>query len=100
MEASAQSNREQGGVVNVTLCSPLADLFPGAPRRLKLSAASVIEMVDGLDEQWPGMRDRICDTTPAIRKHMNVFVNGRRAKLMTPLDAGADVFVVTAISGG
>jgi molybdopterin synthase sulfur carrier subunit len=95
-----QTNREQGGVVNVTLCAPLADLFPGAPRRLKLSAANVNEMVDGLDEQWPGMRDRICDTTPAIRKHMNVFVDGRRAKLATPLNAGADVFVVTAISGG
>jgi molybdopterin synthase sulfur carrier subunit len=100
MDASVHTNREQGGVVNVTLCAPLADLFPGAPRRLKLSAGNVREMVDGLDEQWPGMRDRICDTTPAIRKHMNVFVDGRRAKLATPLNAGADVFVVTAISGG
>ena len=100
MDAGVHTNREQGGVVNVTLCAPLADLFPGAPRRLKLSAATVVEVVDGLDEQWPGMRDRICDTTPAIRKHMNIFVDGRRAKLATPLAAGADVFVVTAISGG
>ena len=100
MDQRVLTNRAEGGVVNVTLCAPLADLFPGAPRRLKLSAANVSEMVDGLDEQWPGMRDRICDTTPAIRKHMNVFVDGRRAKLATPLNAGADVFVVTAISGG
>ncbi len=100
MNQRVQTNRARGGIVSVTLCAPLADLFPGAPRRLKLSAADVKEMVDGLDEQWPGMRDRICDTTPAIRKHMNVFVDGRRAKLVTPLAAGADVFVVTAISGG
>ncbi|MEX0957495.1 MAG: hypothetical protein WDZ83_20045 [Rhizobiaceae bacterium] len=57
-------------------------------------------MVDALDEQWPGMRDRICDTRPAIRKHMNIFVEGERATLETPLSPGADVYVLTAISGG
>jgi sulfur-carrier protein len=88
------------GEVNVTLAAPLADLFPGAPRKLRLVAADVRHMVDALDERWPGMRDRICDSTPAIRKHMNVFVEGRRARLETPLKPGADVYVLTAISGG
>jgi hypothetical protein len=46
------------------------------------------------------MRDRICDSTPAIRRHMNVFVDGKRAMLETPLLPGTDVFVLTAISGG
>ena len=31
------------------------------------------------------MRDRLCDTTPAVRRHINVFVDGRRAKLITTL---------------
>ncbi len=57
-------------------------------------------MVDALDALWPGMRERICDETPAIRRHINVFVEGRRASLSTPLRQGADVFVLTAISGG
>jgi len=88
------------GAVNVTLAAPLADLFPGAPRKLQVVAGDVGHMVDALDERWPGMRDRICDSTPAIRKHMNVFVEGRRARLATPLRPGADVYVLTAISGG
>jgi sulfur-carrier protein len=86
--------------VTVTLAGALSFLFPGAPRRLAVAAATVAEMVDELDAEWPGMRDRICDSTPAIRRHMNVFVNGERAKLDTPLTPGAQVFVLTAISGG
>ena len=58
------------------------------------------EMVDALNASWPGMRDRICDTTPAIRKHINIFIDGERARLDTPLTPGTEVFVLTAISGG
>jgi molybdopterin synthase sulfur carrier subunit len=57
-------------------------------------------MIDALDFRWPGMRDCLCDSTPAIRRHINVFVAGKRANLATPLAAGADVFILTAISGG
>src|SRR5690349_24217081 len=78
----------------------LIDLFPGAPRRVELPASTVKEMIDGLDARWPGMRDRICDSRPAIRKHMNVFVDGEKATLETRLAPGTEVFVLTAISGG
>lgn len=86
--------------VLVRLPPHLVVLFPGADRLVPLEAASVAEMVDGLDALWPGMRERICDETPAIRRHINVFVAGRRARLTTTLAPGADVFVITAISGG
>lgn len=86
--------------VTVKLAGALVSLFPDAPRRLEVPAATVAEMIDNLDAQWPGMRDRICDSTPAIRRHMNVFVDGERATLETRLDPGAEVFVLTAISGG
>lgn len=65
-----------------------------------MRAANIREMVDELDRLWPGMRDRICDSRPAIRKHMNIFVAGERATLKTQLAPGAEVFVLTAISGG
>jgi molybdopterin synthase sulfur carrier subunit len=86
--------------VTVKISGALAHLFPGAPRRIEVSAATVEEMIDALDAEWPGMRDRICDSTPAIRRHMNVFVEGKRAKLDTPIQPGTDVFILTAISGG
>ena len=86
--------------VTVTLAGALTFLFPGAPRQLTVTAGSVCDMVAALDADWPGMGDCIVDSTPAIRRHMNVFVDGERAALDTPLRAGAEVFVLTAISGG
>ena len=77
-----------------------ASLFPEAERRVEVSAQTVGEMIDALDSRWPGMRDRLCDSTPAIRRHINVFVDGRRATLATRLKPGTDVFIITAISGG
>ena len=56
--------------------------------------------LEALDARWPGMRDRLCDSRPAIRRHINVFVNGDRATLATKLPPGAEMVVTTAISGG
>lgn len=86
--------------VVVRLPGVLVDLFPGSSRRVEMQAATVRNMVDELDRRWPGMRDRICDSRPAIRRHMNVFVDGERATLKTKLRPGIEVFVLTAISGG
>ena len=72
------------GSVTVVLPAALRALFPGAPSRLELAAASVADLLDALDARWPGMRDRLRDSTPAVRRHVNVFVDGRRAKLETP----------------
>ena len=77
-----------------------AGLFPTADRVVALDVRSVGEMFDALDARWPGMRDRLCDSTPAVRRHINVFIDGKRATLDTPIAPGADVFIVTAVSGG
>ena len=86
--------------VVVKLPPVLIRLFPGCPRQVSLSASTVGEMVDQLEVRWPGMRDRLCDSRPGIRRHINVFVAGERATLETRLTPGAQVFVLTAISGG
>ena len=46
------------------------------------------------------MRDRLCDSTPAVRRHINVFIDGERARLDTRIEPGTEVFILTAISGG
>ena len=78
----------------------LVNLFLDADRIVELPAATVSEIMDALDARWPGMRDRLCDSTPAIRRHINVFVDGKRVTLDTPLAPGTDVFILTAVSGG
>ena len=86
--------------VVVMLPAALVALFPGAPGETEVQADTVAGAIARLEARWPGMRDRICDSTPAIRRHMNVFVNGERARLETPLPPGARIAVLTAISGG
>ena len=86
--------------VVVMLPRALLNLFPGSVRRVELPASTVGEVIDALDARWPGMRDRLCDSRPAIRRHINVFVEGERATLRTRLAPGAEVVVITAITGG
>ncbi len=91
---------QAAATVSVTLPPALLELFPGAPMVLTLSAGDIGELLAALDARWPGMRDRLADTRPAIRKHIQLFVDGRRATLETPLPPGADVVFLTAMSGG
>ena len=86
--------------VLVRLPALFASLFPTAERRVELSVETVDEMIGALDARWPGMRDRLCDSSPAIRRHINIFVDGQRVTLDTRLAPGSDVFILTAISGG
>jgi molybdopterin converting factor small subunit len=86
---------------DVHLPGTLPPLFGGTlPRRLDVEAATVGEVIDRLDQQWPGLRDRLCEPGPSLRRHINVYVDQERAGLDTPVEAGARVDVIAAISGG
>lgn len=86
--------------VHVALPMALVRLFPGAQAELDLDAADIDALMATLDARWPGMRDRLCDSRPAIRRHINIFVDGERARLDTALRDGAEVVILTAMSGG
>jgi molybdopterin synthase sulfur carrier subunit len=84
----------------VVLPRSLLALFPGTPRRLEASGSTVGEVIADLDRQVPGMWDRLCETGPAIRTHVNVFVAGERATLETAVADDTTVHVIPAVSGG
>ncbi|MFN8618371.1 MAG: MoaD/ThiS family protein [Dehalococcoidia bacterium] len=84
----------------VVLPDSLVRLFPGAERRLQLEADTVAATLDRLNDRWPGMRDRLVDGRPAIRRHIVIFVNGERAELVTPVTETDEVYVMPAMSGG
>jgi molybdopterin synthase sulfur carrier subunit len=75
-------------------------LFPGLPRELEVEAATVDEAIDRLNEQWPGLRDRLVEPGPKLRPHINVYVDRERGGLETELAAGSRLDVIAAISGG
>jgi sulfur-carrier protein len=78
----------------------LQPLFADLPRQLDLDARTVGEALDELDRRWPGLRDRLCEPGPELRTHIHVYVDRKRARLDTELEAGSRVDVITAISGG
>jgi len=84
----------------VHLPRSLVALFPNAPRRLEADGGTVAEVIDALDSRVPGLRNRLVDSGPVLRTHINVFVAGRRARLDTVVPAGAEVHVIPAVSGG
>ena len=87
-------------MADVHLPPTLPPLFEGLPRRVDVDATTVVEAIDRLDERWPGVRDRLCEPGPALRPHINVYVDRERGGLDTQLEARSRVDVIAAISGG
>ena len=85
---------------SLRLPSTLPLVFSGLPRELELEAATVDDAIARLEERWPGLRDRLCEPGPTLRRHINVYVDGKRAELGTALAPGSRVDVIAAISGG
>jgi molybdopterin converting factor small subunit len=85
---------------SLRLPSTLPLVFSDLPRELELEAATVDDAIARLEERWPGLRDRLCEPGPTLRRHINVYVDGKRAELGTALAPGSRVDVIAAISGG
>ena len=87
-------------MTTVLLPRSLLALFPRAERRNEVVGHSVADLIVALDATVPGLRDRLVEAGPRLRPHINVFVDGLPADLATPVDAGATVHVIPAVSGG
>jgi molybdopterin converting factor small subunit len=87
-------------VAEVYLPTPLLPLFPELTKRVEVDASTVGDAISQLNERWPGFRDRLVQAGPALRPHINVYVDKERAGLDTELDERSRVDVIAAISGG
>jgi sulfur-carrier protein len=87
-------------VVDVRLPGTLTPLFPGLTRRPEVEGSTVLEVIDRLEEQWPGLRDRLVAEGPTLRNHIHVYVDGERAELDSPVAERSRLDVIAAISGG
>jgi hypothetical protein len=88
-------------VPDVRLPGTLTPLFPGLSRKPEVDDCStVLEVIDRLEAQWPGLRDRLVAEGPALRSHIHVYVDGERARLDSPVAERSRLDVIAAISGG
>jgi molybdopterin converting factor small subunit len=87
-------------MADVHLPPTLTPLFADLPRRVEVEAANVTEMLERLEERWPGLRDRLCASRSEIRPHIHVYVDKERAQLDSSIGRDSRVDVIAAISGG
>jgi molybdopterin synthase sulfur carrier subunit len=87
-------------MAELRLPGALTSLFGDMPRRVEVEAPTVLAAIGELDARWPGLRDRLCEEGPALRRHIHVYVDRERASLDTPLAPASHVDVIAAISGG
>ncbi len=62
------------------------------------------DVVERLEQDFPGMRERLCDDTGELRRFVNIYVNGEDVRFLqglgTTLAAGDEVSIVPAVAGG
>jgi molybdopterin converting factor small subunit len=89
-----------GALAVVVLPRALADLFPGSPRRIDARGLTLAGIIADADRQVPGLANRVLEAGPAIRRHLNVYVNGIPADLGADVPPGATVHIIPGVSGG
>jgi molybdopterin converting factor small subunit len=81
------------------LRGPLVPLAGGQAEHA-LEGATVQELLVSLERQYPPLAGWILDERKALRRHLNVFVNGELARAVAQIDDGDRLEVIPAISGG
>jgi molybdopterin synthase sulfur carrier subunit len=89
--------------VSVRIPTPLRSLTKGAAE-IPVAADTVSGVIDDLERQFPGIRERLMDEAGELRKFVNIYVNEEDIRFLdgakTALKPGDQVAIVPAIAGG
>jgi molybdopterin synthase sulfur carrier subunit len=89
--------------VLVRIPTPLRSLTKGAAE-VQAKGDTVLTLVDDLERQHPGLKDRLVDEAGEIRRFVNVYVNQEDIRFLdgdkTALKDGDEVTIVPALAGG
>jgi molybdopterin synthase sulfur carrier subunit len=83
----------------VTLRAPLKERADG-DGHVDLPGGSLGEVLRELERRYPRLEGWVLDEHGAIRRHVNVFVNGERGDEHTQVSTDAHINVLHSISGG
>lgn len=83
---------------------PLREFTGGRDQVQVESAATLADALSALWALYPGVRDRVVTEQGLVREHVNIFIGTEhiryRGGLAAPVQDGAEVFVISAVSGG
>ncbi len=78
--------------------------YTGGADAVSVEGATVGAVVDDMERNHPGIKERLCDEAGQVRRFVNIFVNGDDIRslndLDTPVGEGDEVAIVPAIAGG
>jgi sulfur-carrier protein len=70
-------------------------------REVEADGATLAEVLEDLERQYPGLRFRVIDEQGRMRAHMRFFVNGEQVfDIGHALRRGDAVQIIQALSGG
>ncbi|HID05878.1 MAG TPA: MoaD/ThiS family protein [Armatimonadetes bacterium] len=69
-----------------------------------VEASTIAEMIDKLEAQFPGIKERLYDESGKLRQFVNIFVDGEDIRFLdglnTQLSENSEVSIIPAIAGG
>ena len=89
--------------VMVRIPTPLRRVTNGQDK-VTVEGTTLNEIVGSLDAEFPGLKERLCDESGALRNFVNIYVNGEDVRFLDGLDtstkAGDEISIVPAVAGG
>ncbi len=89
--------------VRVRIPTPLRAMTKGSAD-VQVTADTVGDLIEDLERQFPGMRERLVEEGGEIRRFINIYVNEEDIRFLqgakTALKQGDEVSIVPAIAGG
>ena len=78
--------------------------FTGGAEAVAAEGATVGALIDDMENNHPGIKERLCDDAGEVRRFVNIFVGGEDIRFLnsldTPVKEGDEVSIVPAIAGG
>jgi len=76
----------------------------GGQSKVTVNAADIDSLLGALDEQYPGIAERLLDGDGKIKRFVNVFVNDDEIRTLqgmaTPVGENDKISIVPAMAGG
>ena len=89
--------------VRVRVPTPLRKFTKGVDE-VDAQGNNIRSIVEDLEKNYPGIKERICDESGKVRRFVNVYVNGDDIRFLqnleTALKEGDNISIVPAIAGG
>jgi len=89
--------------ITVRIPTPLRK-FTGDQAEVSIEGSTVGELIDNLEAQHAGIKEKVAEESGAIRRFVNIYVNEEDIRFLdgpeTPLKDGDQVTIVPAIAGG